>query len=78
MKKFEDLIFKKHPCGRDGAKQAVMKFENGWRVSVLQGRDFHSDINTFEVCFDYGDVSIITGHVSKERISKMMLYYQQK
>ncbi len=54
MKKtFADLKFKKHP---KSGKQAVMKFNNGYGISVLFGPVFRSDgKNTYEVSVLYNN-----------------------
>ncbi len=50
---FADLKFKKHP---KSGKQAVMKFNNGYGISVLSGPMFHSDgKNTYEVAVLYNN-----------------------
>ena len=50
MKTFKDLEFKPHPNGQGGV-QAIMKFKNGHRISVVGGSyGLHGDgKKTFEI-----------------------------
>lgn len=64
IKSFEDLIFKPHPMAIEAeksklpcmdplrwTKQAIMKFDNGFSISVVLGKIFLSNgKDTYEVC----------------------------
>lgn len=50
MFKFSDLVFKSHPLSNDpNAIQARIDFDNGYGISVIQGKYFYCDKDTYEV-----------------------------
>ncbi len=75
---FADLKFKKHP---KSGKQAVMKFNNGYGISVLSGPTFRSDgKNTYEIAVLYNNELTYNTPVSdsalgwqtKEQVTEIM------
>lgn len=95
-KTFEDLHFEPHYLLKDGndpmlnelfggSKHAVMKFANGYGVSVVFGDKFYSNgIDTYEVAVldreaiadDENGDQIIYARVSKERVTEIMKMVQ--
>lgn len=61
-----------------GQKQAILKFENGYAISVLFGSIFYSDgISTYEVgIFEpHGELEVI-GYQTKEQVMEIMKQVQ--
>ena len=97
-KTFRDLKFEPHGLSngdqlaslflRDyygNAKQALIEFENGYGVSVLLGRCFHSNgVDTYELGVLYdGDLTFNTditddvlGHITEEEVTEIMIRVQ--
>ena len=75
MKTFKDLEFKPHPNGQGGV-QAIMKFENGHRISVVGGSyGLHGDgKKTFEI-WRSCDIDV-KGYLTKDEITAEMLELQ--
>lgn len=78
--KFEDLEFKPHPSGM-GGRQARHDFENGYGVSVIQGRMFYTnDDDEYEIAImKDGDLTYDTyitegvlGYQTVEDINKVL------
>lgn len=95
-KTFEDLQFEPHHLLKDGndqmlnevfggSKHAVVKFANGYGVSVVFGDKFYSNgIDTYEVAIikgkgiasDENGDQMVFGRVSKERVTEIMKMVQ--
>lgn len=79
MYKFKDLEFKAHEVVPGGI-HAVMNFDNGYGISVVQGYGLYGDKenNTYEVAFLYNNRILeptehtIHGYVSVDEIDVMM------
>ena len=79
MYTFKDLEFKAHDVVPGGI-HAVMNFDNGYGISVVQGYGLYGDIsdNTYEVAFLYHNQIMepteytIHGYVSVDEIDVMM------
>jgi hypothetical protein len=84
MKTFKDLDFLPHPNAPYFETQAVCNFENGYGVSVVNGRGAYCDTNTFEVAVLYDNhltyntelTDDVMGYQSPEDITKSMEYLQ--
>ena len=85
IKTFKDLEFEPHHLFPD-AKQAVMKFDNGYGVSVLIGKCFFSNgVNTYEVgilkddylCYDTYITGDVLGYQDEEEVTEIMRKVQE-
>ena len=98
IKTFKDLEFEPHPMPSgyiplpftrnmfSGAKQAVIKFENGYGVSVLFGEIFYSDgVDTYEVgilkdgnlCYDTYITDDVLGYQDEDEVTEIMRKVQE-
>lgn len=55
MKQFKDLVFKNHPVPSHFDKQATIKFDNGYGISVINGTSAYCGKGTFEVAVIFND-----------------------
>ena len=71
IKTFKDLEFKAHPNGMGGI-QAVMKFDNGHRISVVGGSDglYGDGITTFEIWRSCDDD--VKGYLTMDEVTQYM------
>jgi hypothetical protein len=85
IKTFKDLEFEPHHLFPD-AKQAVMKFDNGYGVSVLIGKCFFSNgVDTYEVgilkddylCYDTYITGDVLGYQDEEEVTEIMIKVQE-
>lgn len=83
MLKFSDLQFKPHPIAEyidPNAICAEVEFDNGYGISVIQGKHFYCGRNTYEVailkdgslCYDTPLTDDVLGHQTKDDITKIM------
>lgn len=82
MLKFRDLEFKSQPFNEidPTAIQAIINFDNGYGVSVVRGKYFYCNDNTYEVailkdgdlCFDTPIASSVLAYRTKDQITKIM------
>lgn len=91
MKTFKDLIFKEHVLAKDsslfkGHKQATLKFDNGYGVSVQFGKRVYSNgIDTYElavtedmcVCYDTPITDDVLGYLTKNEVTEAMIKIQE-
>lgn len=82
MKKFNDLKFKQHPSTRTGI-HAIINFPNGEWVSVVgcsKGSFYGNGITSFEMMSSSTEKTArgVKGWLSKEQISRHMIYLQNK
>ena len=91
MKKFNDLEFKDHPFNRiqdNGlCMQAIMKFDNGYGISVLLGDKFYSNgIDTYELAIlnpsggiDYSThiTDDVLGNLNRYEVDEIMIKVQE-
>jgi hypothetical protein len=80
MKKFNDLKFRKHKYNPNGIS-AQMQFDNGEWISVIGGEGFYGNGTTsFEMCSSSTDKTQrgVKGWLSKEQITRHMVYLQKK
>lgn len=79
MKKFEDLIFKPHPHF-NGGKHAIMDFENGYGVSVINGDGSYTSGDTWEIgirkngklCYTTGITDDVLGYQTSDQVTEIM------
>lgn len=79
MKTFKDLEFKPHNNCKGGI-QAIMEFPNGYGISVIQGKYFYCNDNTYEVavlkngnlCYDTDITDDVLGYQTEEDITRIM------
>ena len=80
LKTFDDLKFNPHPLGMGGV-QALMEFDNGYGVSVVQTPHSYSIgpeewevavLKKGRVCYDSGITDGVLGYQSKKEISEIM------
>lgn len=90
MHTFDDLVFLPHKSGLEGHTHAKMTFDNGFRVSVICGKEFYSNgKDTYEVMTLNGDVSLpladnvrhgdgtgVYGHLSAHDVTAIMVVLQ--
>lgn len=71
IKTFKDLEFKTHSNGMGGI-QAVMKFDNGHRISVVGGSAglYGNGISTFEIWRSCDDD--VKGHLTMDEVTQNM------
>lgn len=71
IKTFKDLEFKAHSNGMGGI-QAVMKFDNGHRISVVGGSAglYGNGISTFEIWRSCDDD--VKGHLTMDEVTQNM------
>lgn len=99
IKTFEDLVFKPHSVSKEAcnlpasickewmeAKHAVMRFDNGYGISVVKGNMFYSNgIDTYEVgilkegvlCYDTPITNDVIGYVNADEVSNIMKQIQE-
>lgn len=99
IKTFEDLVFKPHSVSKEAcnlpasirkewmeAKHAVMRFDNGYGISVVKGNMFHSNgIDTYEVgilkegvlCYDTPITDDVIAYVNADEVSNIMKQIQE-
>jgi len=83
MKEFEDLEFEVHPAG-SGTK-AIMKFNNGYGVSVVTERVFYTSDKPYEVAVlkdgkltrDTHITNDALGYQTEEDITRIMKQVQE-
>jgi len=84
MKEFGDLKFNAHP--NIVGKQALMKFENGYSVSVLYGSMFYSNgVDTYELAvlkdgrIDYSTpiTDDVLGYITEDEVTDAMKKIQE-
>jgi hypothetical protein len=83
MKTFKDLEFNPHPIGE--GIHARLEFKNGYGVSVVQGRYFYCDSNTYEVAIIYQEELCYTTdltddvltHQTESDIDRVMAHLQK-
>jgi hypothetical protein len=75
-KTFKDLNFHPHKSGL-GGQQAIMKFDNGHRISVVGGGIglYGDGINTFEIWRSCD--SDVKGYLTKEEVTEEMIELQK-
>ena len=92
MKTFKSLKFKKHhvsignvPKMFKSAKRAVLKFKNGYGISVLFGECFYANgIDEYEIAVLYGDslcydtpiTDDVIGHLKESEVTEIMKQIQ--
>ena len=84
MKTFEDLEFKIHPVPTHFNKQAVMRFDNNYGISVINGKGAYCGIGTFEVAVTFNGsltystpiTDYVLSHQSEEDITEVMRLIQ--
>lgn len=80
MKTFKDLIFNQHPNSPYLGEQARIDFENGYGISVVNGRGAYCDNETWEVavmfhgeiCYNTDITDDVLTYQSEEQITKVM------
>lgn len=81
MKTFNDLEFKDHPMAMPYFnKQARMDFDNGYGLSVINGRHAYCDETTYEVAvlyngeitYDSGLTDDVLGYQTPKMITELM------
>lgn len=74
-KTFKDLKFYPHKSGLGG--QAIMKFDNGHRISVVGGRIglYGDGVNTFEIWRSCD--SDVKGYLTPEEVTEEMIELQK-
>ena len=94
VKTFTDLVFNPHALSKEArhlpsplreeymeAKHAVMRFDNGYGISVVKGDMFYSNgIDTYEVavlkdgaiCYDTSITDDVIGYVNADEVSNIM------
>lgn len=99
IKTFEDLVFKPHSVSKEAcnlpasirkermeAKHAVMRFDNGYGISVVKGNMFYSNgIDTYEVgilkegvlCYDTPITDDVIAYVNADEVSNIMKQIQE-
>lgn len=99
IKTFEDLVFNPHSVSKEAcnlpvsirkewmeAKHAVMRFDNGYGISVVKGNMFYSNgIDTYEVgilkegvlCYDTPITDDVIGYVNADEVSNIMKQIQE-
>lgn len=99
IKTFEDLVFNPHSVSKEAcnlpasirkewmeAKHAVMRFDNGYGISVVKGNMFYSNgIDTHEVgilkegvlCYDTPITDDVIGYVNADEVSNIMKQIQE-
>lgn len=75
MKKFKDLDFQPHICGK--GIHARMTFADGSKISVVQGEYFYSGPSSFEMLSNRSKSDGIRGWISEQQITKHMAYIQR-
>jgi len=86
MKTFKDLEFKEHPMPTHFEKQAVINFENGYGVSVINGRSAYCGSDTFEVgvlfenelTYNSGITDDVLTYQTPDDITEVMIQLQNK
>ena len=99
IKTFEDLVFKPHSVSKEAcnlpasirkewmeAKHAVMRFDNGYGISVVKGNMFYSNgIDTYEVgilkegvlCYETPITDDVIAYVNADEVSNIMKQIQE-
>jgi len=81
METFQDLVFKQHPNSPCFDKQATIKFDNGYGISVITGRHAYCGDGTYEVaimrnddlCYDTDITDDVLGHQSPSDIDTLLV-----
>lgn len=84
IKKFKDLIMKKHPTFPDGV-QARMDFDNGFGVSVIKGQGSYGYPDKWELavmsdgvlCYDSGITDDVLGYLTELEVTEYMKQVQE-
>lgn len=80
--RFKDLVFQPHPNVGDidkTAVHAVFTAPDGTRVSVIRGKHFYSDEDTYEVMSDRYRISFdsVKGWQTPKQIDRHLQYIQR-
>ena len=84
MKTFKDLEFETHSVPTLFDKQALLHFDNGYGVSVINGNSAYCDRSTYEVGIMYNKeltyntelTDDVMTYQTEEDITKTMIYLQ--
>jgi len=84
MKTFQDLQFKQHNLNPYFESQAVMNFDNGYGVSVINGKGAYASESTYEVavlldgnlCYTSGLTTDVLGYQTEEDVTMIMIKLQ--
>ena len=78
MKTFKDLKFKTHPLGERHGIQALINFDDGSQISVIQGPNFYSSELTYEMMSNrFHRKDDVRGYLSPRQITRHMIYIQK-
>jgi len=85
MKTFQDLVFNINPNSPYLNQQAVLNFDNGYGVSVINGSGAYCTSETFELavllngdlCYTTSLTDSVLGHQTPEQITGVMSELQK-
>ena len=85
MKTFKDLEFNTHPNSPYFRQQARMDFENGFGISVVNGKGAHCSDETYEIAvmkdgaitYDTHITNDVIGYLSPEEVTEVMKDIQE-
>lgn len=85
MKTFKDLKFNTHPNEPYMSQQALMDFDNGFGISVVNGKGAYCDDETYEIAvlkdgeitYDTHITNDVIGYLSPQEITEIMKDIQE-